>query len=55
MVITWTTLNETESVVEYNVWGGKLFDLMAKGTSTIFETGGQRRENCTFTGSRCRA
>ncbi|KAG5857606.1 hypothetical protein ANANG_G00021220 [Anguilla anguilla] len=43
MVITWTTFNETESVVEYNVWGGKLFDLMAKGTSTIFEDGGSEK------------
>ncbi|KAJ8290422.1 hypothetical protein GJAV_G00012650 [Gymnothorax javanicus] len=40
MVVTWTTFNATESVVEYNVWGGKLFDLTAKGASTIFEDGG---------------
>ncbi|XP_061090193.1 acid phosphatase type 7 [Conger conger] len=43
IVITWTTFNKTESVVEYNVWGGKLFDLRAKGTSTIFVDGGSEK------------
>ncbi|KAG9336512.1 hypothetical protein JZ751_002859 [Albula glossodonta] len=43
MVITWTTFNKTESLVEYSMWGGKLFDLKAKGTSTIFEDGGSEK------------
>lgn len=41
MLVTWTTVNETEdSVVEYGVWGGKLFELSAKGQATLFEDGG---------------
>lgn len=36
MVVTWTTVNKTESVVEYGVWGGKLFSHTAKGNSSIF-------------------
>ncbi|XP_036397978.1 acid phosphatase type 7 [Megalops cyprinoides] len=43
MVITWTTFNETESVVEYSAWGGKLFNQVAKGTSTVFEDGGSEK------------
>ncbi|ROL51305.1 Acid phosphatase type 7 [Anabarilius grahami] len=36
MVVTWTTVNKTESVVEYGVWGGKLFSHTAKGNSSVF-------------------
>lgn len=36
MVVTWTTVNETESVVEYGLWGGKLFSHTAKGNSSVF-------------------
>ncbi|XP_076833780.1 acid phosphatase type 7 isoform X2 [Brachyhypopomus gauderio] len=40
MVITWTTLNETDTMVEYSLWGGKLFSLSTKGNSTVFIDGG---------------
>ncbi|KAI4902053.1 hypothetical protein NFI96_033108 [Prochilodus magdalenae] len=40
MVITWTTFNETDSMVEYDLWGGKLFSQTAKGNSTVFVDGG---------------
>nr|XP_023657946.1 acid phosphatase type 7 isoform X2 [Paramormyrops kingsleyae] len=43
MVVTWTTFNETESVVEYNEWGGKLFTLVAKGNATTFVDGGSEK------------
>lgn len=36
MVVTWTTVNKTESVVEYGLWGGKLFSHTAKGNSSVF-------------------
>ncbi|TRY83544.1 hypothetical protein DNTS_016254 [Danionella cerebrum] len=36
MLITWSSANETESVVEYGVWGGKLFTHSAKGTESVF-------------------
>ncbi|MBN3275407.1 ACP7 phosphatase, partial [Polyodon spathula] len=40
MIITWTTFNKTESWVEYGVWGGKLFQLTAQGSFTLFKDGG---------------
>ncbi|KAM9433440.1 acid phosphatase type 7 isoform 1-T1 [Salvelinus alpinus] len=41
MEITWTTFNETEeSTVEYGLWGGRLFELTAKGKATLFVDGG---------------
>ncbi|KAK6304378.1 hypothetical protein J4Q44_G00249640 [Coregonus suidteri] len=41
MEITWTTFNETEeSTVEYGLWGGRLFELTAKGNATLFVDGG---------------
>ncbi|XP_033888029.3 acid phosphatase type 7-like [Acipenser ruthenus] len=40
MIITWTTFNKTESWVEYGVWGGKLFQLTAQGSCTLFKDGG---------------
>lgn len=43
MVITWTTFNETGSLVEYNLWGGKLFSQIAKGNSTVFVDGGSEK------------
>ncbi|XP_062863318.1 acid phosphatase type 7 [Trichomycterus rosablanca] len=43
MVITWTTLNKTESVVEYSLFGGKLFSHTAKGNSTLFIDGGSTK------------
>nr|XP_006632576.1 PREDICTED: iron/zinc purple acid phosphatase-like protein isoform X1 [Lepisosteus oculatus]XP_015206299.1 PREDICTED: iron/zinc purple acid phosphatase-like protein isoform X1 [Lepisosteus oculatus] len=43
MVITWTTFDKAESWVEYGVWGGKLFELTAKGSYTLFEDGGKEK------------
>uniref|UniRef100_A0A4W5NQE0 Purple acid phosphatase n=1 Tax=Hucho hucho TaxID=62062 RepID=A0A4W5NQE0_9TELE len=41
MEVTWTTFNETEeSIVEYGLWGGRLFELTAKGKATLFVDGG---------------
>uniref|UniRef100_A0A8B9LVQ2 Purple acid phosphatase n=1 Tax=Astyanax mexicanus TaxID=7994 RepID=A0A8B9LVQ2_ASTMX len=43
MVITWTTFDKTDSMVEYNLWGGKLFTQSAKGISTLFVDGGTEK------------
>ncbi|GAA6103175.1 acid phosphatase type 7 [Tachysurus ichikawai] len=43
MVVTWTTFDYTESVVEYGLWGGKLFSHIAKGNSTLFVDGGPEK------------
>lgn len=43
MVITWTTFDFTESMVEYGVWGGKLFSDTAKGNCTLFTDGGSEK------------
>ncbi|XP_072545878.1 acid phosphatase type 7 isoform X3 [Salminus brasiliensis] len=43
MVITWTTFDKTDSMVEYNLWGGKLFSQTAKGMSTLFVDGGSEK------------
>uniref|UniRef100_A0A4W4HC78 Purple acid phosphatase n=1 Tax=Electrophorus electricus TaxID=8005 RepID=A0A4W4HC78_ELEEL len=43
MVITWTTLNATESIVEYGLWGGKLFTQSARGNCTTFVDGGSEK------------
>ncbi|KAI7804956.1 putative iron/zinc purple acid phosphatase-like protein-like, partial [Triplophysa rosa] len=40
MVVTWSTSNQTESVVEYSVWGDALFRKKAKGNYTVFTDGG---------------
>ncbi|XP_043088378.1 acid phosphatase type 7 isoform X1 [Puntigrus tetrazona] len=40
MLVTWSTADETESVVEYSLWGGKLFSHTAKGTARLFIDGG---------------
>ncbi|XP_036450109.1 acid phosphatase type 7 [Colossoma macropomum] len=45
MVITWTTINKTDSMVEYNLWGGKLFTQTAKGNSAVFvDEGSEKRK-----------
>lgn len=38
-------MNNTASVVEYGVWGGKLFELTAKGQATLFEDGGSEKRS----------
>ncbi|KAJ4939123.1 hypothetical protein JOQ06_028584 [Pogonophryne albipinna] len=43
MVVTWTTLNKTESVVEYGLMGGRLFDMSAKGDVTLFVDSGEEK------------
>lgn len=43
MVVTWTTLNKTESVVEYGLMGGRLFDMSAKGDATLFVDPGEEK------------
>uniref|UniRef100_UPI003EB79A87 acid phosphatase type 7 precursor n=1 Tax=Danio rerio TaxID=7955 RepID=UPI003EB79A87 len=36
MLVTWSSANKTDSVVEYGLWGGKLFSHSATGNSSIF-------------------
>jgi len=43
MVVTWTTLNKTESVVEYGLMGGRLFDMSTKGGATLFVDSGEEK------------
>uniref|UniRef100_A0AAY4BS28 Purple acid phosphatase n=2 Tax=Denticeps clupeoides TaxID=299321 RepID=A0AAY4BS28_9TELE len=43
MVITWTTEDKVDSVVEYSQWGGKFLDQTAKGSSVVFEDGGSEK------------
>lgn len=38
-------MNNTASVVEYGVWGGRLFELTAKGQATLFEDGGSEKRS----------
>lgn len=40
MEITWTTFEKAESMVEYGLWGGRLFEMSAKGQATLFVDGG---------------
>uniref|UniRef100_A0A8C1SS13 Purple acid phosphatase n=1 Tax=Cyprinus carpio TaxID=7962 RepID=A0A8C1SS13_CYPCA len=40
MLVTWSTADEAESVVEYGLWGGKLFSHTAKGNTSVFIDGG---------------
>uniref|UniRef100_A0A671L610 Purple acid phosphatase n=1 Tax=Sinocyclocheilus anshuiensis TaxID=1608454 RepID=A0A671L610_9TELE len=40
MLVTWSTANKTESVVEYGLWGGKLFSHTAEGDASVFIDGG---------------
>lgn len=45
MVVTWTTYNRTESRVEYGQWGGKPFDMSAKGSASVFvDSGSEKRK-----------
>ncbi|KAA0711625.1 Acid phosphatase type 7 [Triplophysa tibetana] len=43
MVVTWSTSNRTESVVEYSLWGDALFRKKAKGNYTVFTDGGTEK------------
>uniref|UniRef100_A0A8C7XRB4 Purple acid phosphatase n=1 Tax=Oryzias sinensis TaxID=183150 RepID=A0A8C7XRB4_9TELE len=43
MVVTWTTFNKTESTVEYGLLGGRMFELIAKGSSTLFVDSGKEK------------
>ncbi|KAG7269122.1 hypothetical protein CRUP_013386 [Coryphaenoides rupestris] len=45
MVVTWTTYNSTDSLVEYGRWGGRLFNMTAKGSASIFmDSGSEKRQ-----------
>lgn len=45
MQVTWTTFNKTDSTVEYGLMGGRLFEMSAKGNSTLFvDSGDEKRE-----------
>lgn len=43
MVVTWTTFNKTESTVEYGLLGGRMFELIAKGSSALFVDSGKEK------------
>ncbi|XP_046711142.1 acid phosphatase type 7 isoform X2 [Silurus meridionalis] len=43
MLVTWITFNYTESLVEYGLWGGKLFSHTSKGHSSLFIDGGSEK------------
>ncbi|KAM6961305.1 acid phosphatase type 7 [Aplochiton taeniatus] len=43
MEVTWTTFSETDSLVEYSVWGSQFFELSAKGSATLFVDGGKEK------------
>ena len=45
MVVTWTTFNRTDSLVEYSPWGDILFHKSAKGSVTPFvDSGNEKRK-----------
>lgn len=45
MMVTWTTLNKTESKVEYGPLGGQLFEMSSKGDATLFvDSGVEKRK-----------
>lgn len=45
MSVTWTTFNKTESVVEYGLLGGRLFEMSTKGEWTLFvDSGVEKRK-----------
>ncbi|CAL8295158.1 unnamed protein product [Arctogadus glacialis] len=45
MVVTWTTFNRTDSLVEYSPWGDVLFHKSAKGSVTPFvDSGNEKRK-----------
>ncbi|KAI3367220.1 hypothetical protein L3Q82_008274 [Scortum barcoo] len=41
MVVTWTTFNKTESIVEYGPLGGRPFEMSTKGDTTVFVDSGE--------------
>ncbi|XP_029937763.1 acid phosphatase type 7 isoform X1 [Myripristis murdjan] len=43
MLVTWTTFNKTESKVEYGVLGGRLFDMAATGSASLFVDSGEEK------------
>lgn len=43
MVVTWTTFNKTESEVEYGLLGGRLFEMSARGDTTLFVDSGEEK------------
>lgn len=43
MVVTWTTFSKAESTVEYDLLGGQLFDMTAKGDATLFVDSGTEK------------
>uniref|UniRef100_A0A8C5HC66 Purple acid phosphatase n=1 Tax=Gouania willdenowi TaxID=441366 RepID=A0A8C5HC66_GOUWI len=43
MVVTWTTFNKTESVVEYGFVGGRPFEMSSKGDATLFVDSGKEK------------
>lgn len=43
MLVTWTTLNKTETIVEYGLLGSKLFQMRAKGEATLFVDSGEEK------------
>uniref|UniRef100_A0A8C6U6V2 Purple acid phosphatase n=1 Tax=Neogobius melanostomus TaxID=47308 RepID=A0A8C6U6V2_9GOBI len=45
MEVTWTTFSKTDSTVEYGLLGGRLFDMSARGNSTLFvDSGDEKRQ-----------
>uniref|UniRef100_A0A673C9Q9 Purple acid phosphatase n=1 Tax=Sphaeramia orbicularis TaxID=375764 RepID=A0A673C9Q9_9TELE len=45
MEVTWTTFNKTESLVEYGLVGGRLFEMTSKGYSTLFVDSGHEKRH----------
>lgn len=45
MIVTWTTFNKTESIVEYGLLGGRLFEMSTKGNDTLFVDSGTEKRN----------
>lgn len=45
MLVTWTTFNKTESMVEYGLLGSRLFDMSTKGDVALFvDSGVEKRK-----------
>lgn len=45
MTVTWTTFNKTESIVEYGLLGGRLFDMSTRGEWSVFvDSGVEKRK-----------
>ena len=43
MLVTWTTFNKTESMVEYGLLGGRLFEISVEGNTTLFVDSGEEK------------